>query len=75
MTSFKIEFLSSALSADGSFQWVSNAYRYRTTKEAFEHFDYLRGAGAPAIQTRVMATEDRINVSFENGKSARIGEG
>jgi hypothetical protein len=73
--SFKVEFLSSSLSADGSYQWIGNAYRYRTTEEAVQHFDYLRGIYASAIQSRVVATDDPINVAFENGKSSRVGEG
>jgi len=70
--SFKVEFLSTALSVDGSFQWISNTFRYRTTEEATQHFDYLRGQGAPAVESRVVATDEPVNVTFENGKSAPV---
>lgn len=70
--SYKVEFLTSALSVDGTAQWVSNAYRYRTTKEATQHFEYLGGAGAPSTEHRVVETDDQVNASFEDGKSSRV---
>jgi hypothetical protein len=70
--SYKVEFLTSALSVDGSPEWRANAYRYRSATEASQHFAYLRGDGAPSIEHRVVEIDEPVNAAFEDGRSSLI---